>query len=314
MLTIFLAGVLPVYAINLPSPAPTLDVVNAYESTIEAGDQLYIYKFTIPYTSYPAETASQSFLARLFDVDGVTELGASTLYNNPYFHSGYGQGIISLYFSAADVATKSMVWGAAYTASLDGNPILSWNGNIPHITNTITWDTGGSTSVAVRVISLALQFQSIWGLVVTLTDSGTLTSYGDNYFTGTIPNLRNIAPTIFTGYITTADFHERTYSLTYALTLRNQWIRTWLDLTALGTDWGVDAIWIYMWLWLIVLGGVDYGIVLLAQSTKPLLYATLLMLTFGGLTGFLPWLAAIGAGAAIILLITEKLFWSKSGA
>jgi hypothetical protein len=324
LLVIFIIApiVIPTIAVSaIADPTTlTLDNITAYQSVIDTNDQLFIAKFTIDYAAYPTdETANTAFLFRMFDSTAV-EISSVALYANPYFNDGFGQGIVSIYFTPDEVTSLGLAWSEAHNFYLAGNPSANWTGAAPSTAATpvTTWSTT-SGAVAIRVSALANTFQSAWGYQ--LIDTGTLTTYGENYFVTTIPYLRIIAPSVFQSSTEPAtEFRERAHGLTYAITLRNQWLGTWLDMTTPAADWGVDAIWIYGLMWLAVMIAIGWVTVSIGSSygqsvtvdNKPLLYVEALTMFFGGLIGFLPWLAAVLVGVIFIFMILNQLFFSRS--
>lgn len=322
-LVILALVILPVsnaFAINPPDTL-TLDSINAYQSVIETNDQLFLAKFTIAYSTYPTDaTANDAFLFRMFDSTAV-EINSIALYANPYFNDGFGQGVVAIYFTADECASLGLTWTEVHSFYIASNPTLStWNGTATTpATAVTTWSTT-SSAITTRVAYLAGILQSAWG--VNLIDSGTLTIYGQNYFISTIPYIRSMAPTLFTSYVLPAEeYRERTFTLTYAATLRNQWIGTWLDLTDVGTDWGIDPMWIYGLIWLVAMIGIGYITITVGAAqqniptysdNKPLFYVEMFVIFFGGLLGFLPWLAAVLTGVIMILIILNQVLFSKA--
>lgn len=295
-----------------PPTAISIDTVNAYGDLLEPNDQLYLVKLTVSYAAYPTETADQAYIVHLYN-DSGNETGAVTLFNNPYFHTGYGQGVISLYYPSSYVTTYDMTWGSSVSVKLEGNPLLGWTGDLPSTTaNVTTWTASGGSALGNRVLFLAMQLQSAWGATYLMVESGVLTSYGENYFLSTIPQLRLIAPTIFSGFVMPAEFHERTHGIAYALTLRNQWIGTWLDLTAVGTDWGVDPIWIYGLGWTAIIIGLCMLTVGVVRTSKHISWLVTIMVIFGIWGGFYSYI--IGGLLAVVCvgMLVNQLFYSKS--
>lgn len=299
----------PAYAINPPSGTMTIDNVSVYGSVIEANDQLYLITFNIPYSTYPTETAYDAYLVRVFSSANVN-VGAAQLYNNQLFHNGYGKGAISVYFSAADVVSNTLTWGSAVTINLEGNPALSWNGSIPLAQSPITsWNLNGANALGVRVLFLASQFGSAWG--VSLASNSVLTSDGENYFTAIIPNLRTISPTIFSSFIQRSAYYPRTHGLAYAITLRNQWLGTWLDLTNVGADWGVDPIWFYGAIW-VFLTLVLVKVLMTLNLKKFLNGLICIMIVLGTFAGFLSYVVGGLMALAMVLIMVNQISWGKS--
>ncbi len=316
ILLVLVLVVSPVLALSVNNPDSLLiDQTDAYGSVLESGDQLYVTTFHLNYAAYPTTPVDQTFMLRIISANG-TELGSSVLYGNPYFHTGYGYGAISVYFPASTVSALGMTWGASYYSELIGNPAITWSAGLPIATANITsWTTPGNSALGIRVLYLATQFQSAWGLTTTpLTTSGSLTDDGEAYFDSIIPVLRTACPTIYSSYVTTAQYHPRTFSLTYAITLRNQWVGTWLDLTNLGVDWGIDPIWLYGFLWCIAAGAIGYFLTMGARTTKYLTYELALMIIFGVWAGFLSYFAGAILGIVAVLALVNQLAWRRSSA
>jgi hypothetical protein len=327
LVTLILAVILPVtsvFAID-PPDAITLLGCNAYEDVIEEGDMFFLMHYNLDYAVYPTdETVNSSFYTTLTNAGTGVDIALSDIFTNPYFNDGFGQGINSMYFTSAEVSALGLTWGAGYNMRIVPNATCNWTGGgIPApVSQAVTWSTSGLEQ---RVLFIMNRLQNQWG--VNLLDSGTLSVYGENYGISTIPNLRLMAPTIFVSYNAPIEYGtERAHGLTYALTLRNQWIGTWLDLTTPAADWGVDAMWLYGGIWLIAMVGVSWiaatvgsrmqgveeGVI--AQSTKPLLFLNVLMIIWGGLMGFLPRLDAVLAGFVLVIIMVNQIFFSKASA
>ena len=206
---------LPALALDKPD-STVIDYTHAYQHILETGDMGFLIGYHVNYTStpLPTEPASSTIIIRL--LDGVTELGNTQPY--AYYNRGYGGGIAWLYFSAAQVTAKSMSWGVngatvlTYTTGLIGNPFLTWTGGAPSITSPITSASSTTTiaatklEIASEVLATGLRLGGEWSaqLVVNkgigqyLSDQATSTiANGESYFPYAIPNLRNIAPSVF---------------------------------------------------------------------------------------------------------------------
>lgn len=316
-------AVIPFTVIQAIAPPTAIHLysVNAYQHTIESGDMLFIAYGAIDYTSYPTDyTANDSFLLRMFN--GGTELAATQLFANPYFHYGYGKFMCSLYFNAADATAASLVWGSAYTVNLEANPAISWNGTAPSVaTIAVTWS---GTGQAIRIQYIMSQLQAQWG--ISLLDAGTLTDEGTNYGVSVIPNLRYIAPTIFPSYTVTPTYKERSKNwFVYASTLSNQWAGTWLDLTTLSTAMNIPKVWLYGGIWLIFMCGIIFAaieapqlisnspvVMPTAKNTKMIFYLVIILVFFGGISGFLPWISLAIIGFILILMIVNQIFFNRA--
>lgn len=309
-----------------PPDSITLLGCNAYQDLIEEDDQLYLMYYNIAYTTYPSAnyTVNDAFYVTLTNAGTGVDIALSDIFNNPYFHTGYGRGMVSMYFTASEASALSLTWSANYTMRMVANPSCNWTAAVAPVSQSVTWSGTGLTA---RLFYILNQLQNQWG--VQLVDSGTLSTYGENYAISTIPNLRLMAPTIFGSYeVPIVIEPEKTHPETFALLLRNQWIGTWLDLTTVATDWGINAIWIYALIWLaamVAVGWISLAVgnwvqgvqddrPFVVSNTKPLLYVELLMIEWGGLMGFLPWLAAVLATFVLAMMIINQLFFSKATA
>lgn len=183
-----------------------IDQVGVYRNSIELLDQFYLVNYTLEYTVNPtAGDANELFIIRL--MDGVTELGSTTIY--PYFNDGYSQGIVSFYFSAADVTNLALGWGAVtgYTVSIEANPTLAWTDDPPPSTATAAFALWyDNTTVLATVDSLTTRMKAIANILTSdfsvilaedVSGERKLTAFGEDYFTTTIPNLRLQCPALF---------------------------------------------------------------------------------------------------------------------
>jgi hypothetical protein len=200
---------IPAYALTTPD-STVLDYTHAYQNVVESGDMGFIISYHVNYATLPTEPASSTIIIRI--LDGVTELSNTQPY--AYYARGYQGGIAWLYFSAADVAAKGMVWAnvLTYTVGLIGNPFLTWAGGAPSITSPVTSKVTTATVaetkplIASEILATGLRLGGEWSaqLVVNkgygqfLSDvTISTTANGEAYFPYAIPNLRNIAPSVF---------------------------------------------------------------------------------------------------------------------
>lgn len=212
-----------------PSMGFTISQCEVYRNCITTNDELMIISFEIGYPtgSLPTTPLDTTYLFRLTDnITGI--VSATTTYG--YANNGYGtdkvqKGIASFYFSAAD----ALSWASDnYTVYFEGNPTLSWNGTVPSANfNPFTlWYDGVTVAntrdrLTTRILYLADLLQVDWGwsattpLVQTVVAGQRLSSYGENYFTHIIPNLRQMCPSIFYQSMSAAQFNKDTLVLDY---------------------------------------------------------------------------------------------------
>ena len=87
---------LPVFAaIANPDTAPTIWDVHVNQNVISQGDIVFTGLYNIPYATPPTATADQTFIIRLMDPTGTTDLGSVAPFNYNGYHNGYNQGAFS---------------------------------------------------------------------------------------------------------------------------------------------------------------------------------------------------------------------------
>jgi len=230
----------PAYADTLdPDSDPTIDEINVYRNVLETGDWLLIVLANIPYGTIPDTPVTQTYRWQLMDTDNITELG-NTLGTN-YNDDGYGYNVYSMYWSAANVTGLDMVWNTSYQLRLSGNPVVFvtppvYNFNINAADySTLTATADVKAGIAARILTLAGDLDSKWGLAVTyslLTQNETatvLSIYGEAFFRGAIYGLQAMAPAAFSVVIRAIDIDDRVWDDEYADNLIAQYAGTWVD-------------------------------------------------------------------------------------
>lgn len=177
--------------------------VNVFRNLAETGDMLVVFHYKVAYGAYPTTPASDSIIFRLYAVDGTTLLNQSRPYNfSSFATNGYGDGVASFYFTAADAPT----WGLGYFLDILVTPAYY------SPSTSITYElTASDYSAAVTqtdarydlynyVIGLCDDLKDIYPTVSlkAVTDSGTVLSvYGEPYFRAVIPGLQSLSPQLF---------------------------------------------------------------------------------------------------------------------
>jgi hypothetical protein len=233
IIAVILLVVLQVIAFSVPVSATVaapdgLYLLNTYafRNNYESGDMTFVFYYNAYYAdTYPTEVSTDTLILRL--MNGTTELGTVAPY--PYYSNGYQRGVGIIYFSAAEVTAKSMVWESAYTPKIVPNPLVSWDSTPSAGTSAIDWDDATTMSDAQAnlgdlIISLALQLKTYWGINLVeaadglnykLTVSST-TGSGVDYFLDVYPNLALIAPDIFPTKVEQPIYKTTTPVTTYA--------------------------------------------------------------------------------------------------
>lgn len=201
LLTVLCAS--SVFAIADPDSPPTVNGVWVYNDLLEDGDCGVFIDYYLDYAVPPSETATEAYMGVFIDTDGVTQLKSVAPYT--FVSSGYGRGIIWIYFSADEVTTYGIDSAdeALYDIWLMGNPTLAWPGDPPRtIAGIDYWMPAGANAsvlLALRVLSMADTLELAWvqDMIEETAVGSRLTTTGESYFAASIPNLRLMAPNCF---------------------------------------------------------------------------------------------------------------------
>lgn len=216
----------------------TMLSARAYGQAIETGDILLVIHYDIDYVVIPSETAEQAFLGHYADASASPTQRVSTS-PRVQVNSGYGQGVMSLYMSRAEVTSFGITWADGDAAQIAGNPAFFAD---PQLLNLlIEWraETDSATILEndIRDIANILEVQTEWSGVDLISDQ-TLTDTGEDYFVNSIPNLRTMAPDLFVGSLGAPAFIERTHGSSYQDALNEFWVGS-----ALEDNWDSLADW-----------------------------------------------------------------------
>lgn len=307
----FMLTTSPVLAIAAPDTIQ-INAVYVYQHCVETDDQLYLVDCVLDYTVNPDENITEAYLVRL--MNGAVELRSVAPY--AYYNDGYDRGLVAIYFSAGDAPA----WEGSYTIRLVGNPTLSWPGSPPSssVSTFDLWSIStsiGSTQneLAARVLYFADLLEIQWGvdLIETAASGSYLTSYGQDYFINAIPYLSIIAPGVFSGSMSAAEFETRTYTQTYSTSLRTALIGTPLDFTDLADALGIEVMFVSSILYLVVMAILLYYATVKIRSYKPALLLSAPLIVVGALLGMLPLLLAIIMGFFCVMAIAYAFFYQK---
>lgn len=214
----------PVFAETYYTPNfMQISQLEAYKNVLELNDQAYLVNFGIGMTANitPSTPIDNTYIFRLSE-SGVLK-STETAYG--FYQDGYGDnvsqsGIAWIYFPAGSTPT----WSGNITIAFEGNPTLTWSGSVPSVSSNIfsLWFNDGtiagtSTRLTDRIKYIAQQLETEWGvdlIDITAVDA-TLTTYGEEYFSNTIPNLRTICPDLFSEYMSSPTFPEDVLVLDY---------------------------------------------------------------------------------------------------
>jgi hypothetical protein len=302
-----------------PAVPDTLAIQDAIvcRDLLETGDFFVAVHYLILYdpTAEPTDTAQDLFLVRL--MDGADELGVVTPY--PYYNDGYDQGIVALYFSAADAPT----WGDPYTVTLQGTP-AAWA--TPPTTSLVLGPsnysglTGQAENQAALygwMIDAIESLESNWSvtLLETSEEGAILDETGQTYMTGAIPGLQALCPPLFWIQAVDMDTTARTWGTAQADLYEARFDGTWVG------D-GIDAVADLLHVTPQLLGGLFLvllpfiGLVILCErsfnTSTPALILLPVLMGMAAVLGFLAlWVLALVV-ICFVLLIGYVLFFRTS--
>lgn len=205
---------IPVYAVNIDLPdVQTIDKIEVYNDALGEDDsQLWLVSFRCEYsTNTTSFDISKAYMFVLKETATGNVVGVTTAY--PYYNDGYDYGIVSFEYEPADALT----WSGNYTLYFYGNPALDWfGGTAPSVnSNAITWLDEGSVvdaqeRLTTRLRYIASTLKTSWSadLVGTSSTGTVLTLSGEDYFTNSISNLRDICPDLFYQSMTSVEFEH----------------------------------------------------------------------------------------------------------
>jgi len=236
---------LPVLAISTPDSV-SISKVHATEDVLGTGDILFTAEYNIAYTSVPDENINEAFIFRLIDTDGSTELGRVLAY--PLVNQGYGVGVISFYFDNSTAPGTDQ-----YIIRVTGNPAVFGTPYTQDFTMPTSAYTAYSsdpdidirTQVLLYVTDLNPTYEPATGSFLAASDgtATSLTAIGEVYFTNTIPNLRNMSPSLFQVQEVAPSAAVDTYNGSQASAYESRFVGNWVadSVDAAGDLLNTDA-------------------------------------------------------------------------
>jgi len=207
---------IPVYA-DMASPNETeITNVYAWRNVLETNDLLFVAIYSVNYTAIPDLDISEAFLFRLMSDNLSTDYAATLAY--PYQNSGYGKGVVSFYFAAADAPA----WSGQYAVVIQGKdsafddpPVYVYQ--IPQSAySSLTDSTGIQLDIYDTIIDICELLEENWGTDYDLTEStGTdmvLTLQGEAYFLVAVPGLNMMSPALFYYQYEDPQYDERDWA------------------------------------------------------------------------------------------------------
>lgn len=290
----------PIYATVAAPDSMALEQIFINRSLISPNDMLIYFRYGIVYGSNPTPSADQTFIFRLFDTDGSTELGSITPY--PYHDSGYGYGFGALYFAPDDAPT----WGQAYTLGIYGNPV-QFGATVPSYPiqlstsnySAFTAQTDNRNQATTNIIAILHSLDVIWTTSIVygtnLLESGisndVLASAGQTYMSGALVGGQSMLPDLFPTSISLPQYDSENWTTNQADIYANRYGNyTWVGNTTAGVG-GLFGGSSNLGGGLIVAGFAIFCVIYGASKMQSVLsgmMAGVLVIICGYLVGFLP--------------------------
>ncbi len=322
ILAVFVLSATPVYA-DTPDPdsTPTIEQVDIYRNSIETGDFLVIIFANILYGTLPDTPESETFIWRLMDIDGVTELGSTLGYD--FNDDGYGFNVYSMYFSAATAVTLGLVWETAYSLRLIGNPLAFVSPpvfNFPVVSTDYSSETvqvDVQTEIAARVIELGRALDIRWdnsatdSLILENETTTIFSTIGESFFRGAIFGVQAMAPSAFSVVVRVIDIEAREWDTQYSENVTGQWSGTWVETAQeggkalFGTDYDLLSVIVMLGLSGILLFG---GMWLTGSAWAGMIDASLIGI-FGARLGLFDLGFLMLIGFVCIFFISAKIWY-----
>lgn len=233
LIGIMMLGILPVVTIATPAlastPEPTtvsLEEIVVFHDLLVTDDFLAFVPYEISFVTEPDANIGETYIFRLLSPDGSTENG--TALATPAYNGGYGSGAVSFYFASG------MTSGLAYIFRVQQNPAYYPS---PQYWDFVIGDSNYSTAsdqeaaLKAKVVDSATFLAT--GFAVSLlakSESGAtiLSTYGELYYLDAIPGLQSMCPSLFSVQLEDPDFTKRTWSITFAETIKTKYSGTFI--------------------------------------------------------------------------------------
>ena len=243
-------------AIDNPD-STSINELLVFRDLVEEGDWLIYCRYNVDYTTIPDEPAEQTFQIAMYDVAGANLIATRSL-------KYYQHNITSLYFSAADVATKGLVWGDAYIIIVQGKPdIFALVENVNQKTRPLQpTDYKEAEDFTSYMLSEAGILETAWG--ITLLSGEYLNTTGATYFSYAIPGFTTIASDILYSSAYYPSTSNITHNTSYAESMHDHTgARLGAAVTDLANWLHVSEDWMAIWMvsiMYLVTAGVVYSV------------------------------------------------------
>jgi len=314
-------------AIAFADTAPdTLKIHSAVVSKnlAENGDMLVAAHYEVAWDAtedYPTEPIDDYILCQMMTTTGSYTYAAVSPY--PFVDDGYGEGVVSFYFTSDQVDILGLEWLQNYMIRITTK--LGWVAPVEKYDYTLSdtdycpseYTSNNRLWLKQWVLDTAQSLETNWGLTASLTTvsiESVLSEYGEMYFLQAIPGLRFLCPDLFTYTLFCPDVPSGSGTPTLAEDLkdRGEYDGTIVEsgLDTLASIFGSEIVGLN----LIAIGligllmGLSYWQL---QNTRPGMILGLYTLPIGAELHFTE-LVVVGFIGILFTLFTAKiLFWDK---
>lgn len=198
--------------------------IEVFMDVIEDDDFLAIVPYQLSFSSNPSLPIDQTYIFSLRSSNSSTQLGA--VLAEPAYDNGYGHGVVSFYLESGASLGENYIVRIAQNPAYYTSPVF-WD----FIINAGDYSTASDVEAAIkaRVVDVAGDLEPEFEVsLLTKSEAGTtvLTTYGEIYFLEAIPGLQIMCPSLFQVELTTPEFTKRTWSTTFADTLKTRYSGT----------------------------------------------------------------------------------------
>lgn len=217
VLVVLLLFTAPVFAIGDPTSVDIYDC-NVFVGVDGTSGQLYFVRYDVDYAVAPDEDAEDTWQMALYEEDGTTLVATRPL-------NYYEENIISMYFTAAEVALLGLTEDSEYKVKIMGNPAVF--GALVEDTNMETYtlavaDWLEGEALGDYLLEQAEILEEDWVDITLLGDANLLNNTGAYYFDKAIPGLQNYVPEIFETTTSVYTYTPATFTHDYEETLADK--------------------------------------------------------------------------------------------
>ena len=236
-MVLIVLGSVPVKAANEQPTTASLNNIAVFRNLVDTGDFLAVVPYTLEFTTAPTIPITETYLFTMLSADGSTMLG--TTLAPAQYDLGYGQGVVSFYYSAA----SNMTWGEEYIFRIQQNPAYyptpqKWDFTINasnYSSYWLSWLSPGASQASAlkaKIISLAQALTPVFGVsLLSRSESGQTVlspSSGEVYFLEAIPGIQWMASSLFGVELISPSYAKRSWSTSFADALRTKYAGTFV--------------------------------------------------------------------------------------